>query len=179
MKIIVITGSPHRNGTTFLLTDEWIKGAESQGHEVIRFDAGLHPVHPCTGCDHCRSHEGKCVFDDLMTQILPALLSADLVLLSTPLYYFGFSAQIKAVLDRFYAVNEEVIAKPLKAMLLAAGGDSDDWAMGALEHHYETVCRYLHWQDTGRLLALGLNTREDAETSSYPQQARLLGASIH
>ena len=46
MKILVITGSAHKKGTTAVLTEQFIKGAEEAGHEVFRFDAAFHDVHP-------------------------------------------------------------------------------------------------------------------------------------
>ena len=53
MKIVVITGSPHKNGTSALLAAEFIKGAAEAGNEIYRFDAAFSQVHPCIGCDHC------------------------------------------------------------------------------------------------------------------------------
>lgn len=47
MKILMITGSAHKNGTTAMLASEFIKGAEEAGHEVYRFDAAFKNVHPC------------------------------------------------------------------------------------------------------------------------------------
>lgn len=63
MNIVVLTGSPHRNGTTSVLTEEFIKGAESKGHNVFRFDAAFHDIHPCQGCDACGMN-GPCVQKD-------------------------------------------------------------------------------------------------------------------
>ena len=53
MKITVITGSPHKNGTSALLADRFIKGAKEAGHNVFRFDSAFEQVKPCLGCDHC------------------------------------------------------------------------------------------------------------------------------
>ena len=53
MKIVVVTGSPHKAGTSALLADKFIEGAESKGHEVFRFNAAFEDIHPCRGCDAC------------------------------------------------------------------------------------------------------------------------------
>lgn len=53
MKILVITGSPHRRGTSMLLADEFSAGAEAAGHKVIRFDAASSRIEPCRACDYC------------------------------------------------------------------------------------------------------------------------------
>lgn len=178
MKIVVITGSPHKDGTSFLLTERFIAGAQTNGNEIKRFDVGAGTVHPCTGCDHCLSHDGQCVFHDTMDQIIPAILEADLIVLSTPLYYFGMPAQIKAVIDRLYAANDKVVAHPAKALLLATCGDNDDWTLDALLLHYKTICRYLQWDSIGHLTAPGVYTRADLEKTTYPREALQLGKKI-
>jgi multimeric flavodoxin WrbA len=67
----------------------------------------------------------ECVHDDSMNKLNNELLAADLVVLVTPLYYFGMSAQIKTV-DRFYANNEQLMTSHKKAMLMATSHSADD-----------------------------------------------------
>lgn len=87
MNIVVLTGSPHRNGTTSVLTEEFIKGAESKGHNVFRFDAAFHDIHPCQGCDACGMN-GPCVQkDDIENDLIMRLVDADLIALISPVYY--------------------------------------------------------------------------------------------
>lgn len=121
LKLTVVTGSPHRHGSSFLLTDEFIRGAKEVGAEVYRFDAAFKRVTACSGCDHCGLGAADCVYRDDMFELNPHLIDADLIVLSTPLYYFGFSAQLKLVIDRFYAINSQ-LHSPRKAVLLAAAG---------------------------------------------------------
>ena len=105
MRIVVLTGSPRKNGNTNYLADQFIKGAKEAGHEVFRFNAATSEVHPCIGCNHC-GMDGPCVYDDDFTNILrPEIVKADMVVFCSPMYYFGFSTQLKAVIDRFYAIN--------------------------------------------------------------------------
>ncbi len=176
MKVLVLTGSPHMQGTTAFLADEFCTGAKEAGHEVVRFETAKMDIHPCTGCFHCRRNNGKCVYDDDMSKIYPHLLAADTVALVTPLYYFGMTAQLKRTIDRFFSVNSILREKSKKLLLLAAGSDKDDWAMEALTAHVHTMCRYLHWQQGGMVLALGSSTRKDVEGSRYQALARELGA---
>ena len=61
MKVTVITGSAHKNGTTAYLTEQFIKGAEEAGHEVFRFDAAYKNVHPCIACEKCHGDSPSCV----------------------------------------------------------------------------------------------------------------------
>ena len=63
MKILVLTGSPRKNGNSNTLADNFIKGAKEAGHQVVRFDAAFKNVHPCTGCNACGMN-GPFVFKD-------------------------------------------------------------------------------------------------------------------
>jgi len=180
MKVLVLTGSPHANGTTALLADEFCNGAMESGHEVIRFDTAKLKINPCLGCNHCRKNEGKCVHEyDDMIEIILKLLPADVVVLVSPLYYFGMTAQLKKVIDRFYSVNSLLRENSKKLYLIAAGADTDDWAMDAIKAHYKCLCKYLYWQEGGTLLAYGLGTRQDAENSEYKIMAKKLGKEIY
>lgn len=178
MKILVLTGSPHLQGTTAFLADEFCAGAEEAGHQVVRFETAKLEVHPCTGCYYCRRNGGKCVYDDDMSQIYPHLLTAAAVALVTPLYYFGMTAQLKRTVDRFFSVNPVLRETPKKLFLIAAGNDKDDWAMDALKAQYQAMCRYLHWEEGGTLLAFGASTRQDVENGQYRLIARSLGADL-
>jgi len=140
MKLTVITGSPHKKGTTALLADKFIEGAKEAGHEVIRFDAAFENVKPCLACEYCASHDGECVHKDTMNDLSKQLVETELIVFVTPLYYFGMSAQIKAVIDRFHASNTKIVGNK-KAMLLAAAYGADDWTMEGLEKMYESMLR--------------------------------------
>lgn len=177
MKVTVITGSPRKNGTSALLADKFIEGAKEAGHEVFRFDAAFEEVKPCMACDYCASHDGQCVRKDAMSTLNEKLIKTDMIVFVTPLYYFGMSTQIKAVIDRFHANNAK-LAGNKKAMLLATSYGADDWTMEALEKNYESILRYLKWEDAGKLFATGCPVREVIEQTNFPNQAYELGKSI-
>lgn len=169
-KVTIVTGSPHRRGATFLLTDEFIRGAREVGAEVFRFDAAFKRVTACSGCDHCGLGAADCVYRDDMFELNPHLIDADLIVLCSPLYYFGFSAQLKLVIDRFYAINSQ-LHSPREAVLLSAAWNTNDWTFPALEHHYETLVRYMGWTDAGRVCSIGSGTRSSCEGTEFPQAA--------
>ena len=176
MKITVITGSPHKTGTSALLADTFIEGAKKSGHEVFRFNAAFEEVHPCIGCDRC-GMDGPCIYKDSMNKLNPELLAADLVAFVTPLYYWGMSAQLKTVIDRFYSSNSTLHVKK-KAVLMATAYDSNDWTMQALTAHYKTLLRYMGWEDAGMVLAVGCGGRSDIERTDFPNQAYRLGLKV-
>jgi multimeric flavodoxin WrbA len=178
MNIIAINGSPHKEGTTALLLEQFIKGAKDSGHQVRVFDAAREAIHPCIGCNHCRDTEDGCIYKDGMESLNSALLAADAVLLVTPIYYFGMSSQLKSVIDRFYANNSALREQNKKIALISACGDNTDWAFDGLKTHYAALCRYLGWEDAGSVLAVGKYVREDLKGSEYPDLAYRLGAGM-
>lgn len=181
MNILVFTGSPHKHGTSNKLVQEFIAGAETNGHTVERFDAAFANVKPCKGCYYCRKHDGKCVYDDDMSPLLSdkgKILQADIIVFATPLYYFGMSAQLKTALDRFYSLGRKLRDRKQKAILLATSGDDADWTMKGLVEQFKSVCRWAHWQEGGTILAIGCHDMEDMDKTAFPQDAYDLGASL-
>ena len=126
-RIVVITSSPHRNGMTSVLAEQFIKGTEAKGHSVFRFDAAFHNIHSCLVCDAC-SMNGLCVQkEDIENDLIMRLVNAHLIALITPVYYWHVSAQLKTCIDRFYARTGRISGK--QSVLLAAAGSDVPWAM--------------------------------------------------
>lgn len=160
MKIVIITGSAHKAGTTAALADQFQRGAESAGHEVFRFDAAFKDVHPCIGCDKCR-RTGECTFvADDMKELNPHLLAADAVVFVSPIYYFDINAQLKAVIDRFYANNEALMGKK-KAVFLTAMADEDQKTASGVNASFDLMADYLAWEVVGTLNVGGCSTADD------------------
>ncbi len=100
MNILVIESSPHKKGSSNLLAEHFIEGAEEAGHQITVFDAAHASLHPCLGCDAC-GMSGPCCQKDDMSGLREQILQADMLVFVTPLYYFGMSTQLKTVIDRF------------------------------------------------------------------------------
>ena len=176
MKIAVITGSPHKAGTSALLADKFIEGAEAKGHEVFRFNAAFKDIHACTGCNACEM-DGPCIFkDDIERELMPQFLAADLIVLVTPLYYYDMSAQLKTVIDRMHGRLRRFDGK--KSILMATAWNSSGWTFDALVDHYQSLVEFMHWQDMGMVLGYGCGTRRMIEATDFPEQAKRLGMSI-
>jgi len=176
MKILVITGSPRRKGNSAILADNFIKGAEEAGHTVFRFDAAFKKVHPCTGCNHC-GMDGPCVFNDDFNEVRSNIIDADAVVFASPMYYFGLSAQIKTVIDRFYAINGQIHVSKKTALLMTYADTAAKEAQPILSH-YETLINYLGWEDCGRVIASGVWTAGSVKNTKFPEQAYKLGKNI-
>ena len=176
MKILVLTGSPRKNGNSNTLADNFIKGAEEAGHEVVRFDAAFREVHPCIGCNSCGMN-GPCVFKDDFEFVRQHIVDADMVVFATPMYYFGISAQLKAVIDRFYSVNGR-IHRPKKSALLMTYADNSAEKEAILVNHYNFLIKYLGWEKVGQVIAPGVWLTGAVNHTDYPRKAYELGKSL-
>lgn len=102
MNVLVLQGSPRKKGNTAILTDEFIRGASEAGHQVEKIDVAGMNIHGCLGCDGCQRNGGTCVQKDEMPY--DKILAADVVVLASPIYYYTWTAQLKTVIDRTYAM---------------------------------------------------------------------------
>lgn len=177
MKILVIKSSPHKKGSSNMLADSFIQGAEEKGHSITVFDAGHSNLNPCLGCDYC-GMSGPCVQKDDMNTLKEYILSSDMVVFVSPLYYFGFSAQLKMVIDRFYSFNGKLTSKGLKTALIVAAWDSNKWTMTDISAHYNTLCKYLNFKDVGQILGIGCGTPSMTKNTKFVQEAYNLGKSL-
>ncbi|MGM9572520.1 MAG: flavodoxin family protein, partial [bacterium] len=114
--------------------------------------------------------------DVIEKRLMPQLLQSDIIVLITPLYYYGMSAQLKTVVDRFYSHLHSFDGK--KALLMATAYNSAGWTFEALVDHYQSLADYMKWQDSGMVLGYGCGSRSAIERSDFPNQALKLGQSI-
>lgn len=177
MNVLVLQASPNVHGSTSILVDEFCRGARETGNDVERVDVCRLEIAPCTGCVAC-GYEGPCVQHDDMDALRKKILDADALVLATPLYYYGMTAQLKTVIDRFCSANSSITGRRLRSALLTVAWNADDWTFEALVAHYHTLTRYLHWQDRGMVLGYGCGTPSMTRASRYPQEAYELGRSL-
>ena len=177
MEIVILQGSPNVKGSTSILCDAFTKGAEENGHKVIRFDAAKMNIKACTGCVAC-GYEGPCVQKDDNEKIKLALLNADMVVFATPLYYFGMTAQLKTIVDRFCAYNSSLHSKNLKSALISVAWNAYEWTFETLEAHYKTLVRYCNFKDYGMIFGSGCGIPEMTKKSSFVKAAYELGKNV-
>jgi multimeric flavodoxin WrbA len=127
MKVIAFRGSPRRGGNTETLLKEALKGA---GVEARVFDLNEMQIKPCQHCGGCED-TGACIIPDDMEQVSSAIREADRIILATPVFFSGVSAQVKAMIDRCqqfwcekYLLKREIPAgeRGRKGLLLVVGG---------------------------------------------------------
>lgn len=178
-KIIVLNGSPRKNGNTSALVKAFREGAESAGHSVTEFWLEGMNINGCRGC--CaggKNPESPCVQKDDMAQIYPAYKEADVVVLASPLYYWTISGQLKCAFDRLFAVAEcdPGYTNPRKesALLMAAEGNGFEETV----YWYDRLMGHIGWKDCGKVLCGGVMAVGDIDGKPELEEARRLGASI-
>ena len=138
MKVLGLVGSPRVGGNTELLVAKVLEGAASAGAETEQIALNPLSVRGCQACEACRKLK-RCRLKDDMQPLYDKMLETDALVLGTPIYYWNVSAQLKAFVDRWYALDQEGIRERLagkKVLLVCAFGDSDpptsQWAVGAM-----------------------------------------------
>ena len=109
MKITILNGSP-RNGNTLkgLLA---FQQALNSAYEVKLINLYEHSIKACRNCNCCQTGESGCVHHDDSNSLLEELINSDVIVFGTPVYYWGMSAQMKLLIDKFYSANSRLTAK--------------------------------------------------------------------
>lgn len=152
-KILVITGSPRKKGNSFAMTEAFVKAAEAKGHIVKRFDAAFMNVGGCRACDTCFKTGKACSFDDDFNTIAPEIETTDAIVLTSPLYWYTFSAQIKAIMDKFYAfmkVDKDITGKMYG--LISCCEENDESVMDGICFSYKRTVAMLKGKSVGEVL---------------------------
>lgn len=102
-KVLILSGSPRKDGNSDLLCDEFLRGAQEAGHDVEKIRVAAKKIAPCSACYYCRDHGGACVHKDDMAELLQKMIDADVIVLASPVYFYSIDAQLKAVIDRTVA----------------------------------------------------------------------------
>lgn len=178
-KVVVITGSPRKNGNSFAMTDTFIKAAESKGHIVTRFDAAMKNVGGCHACETCFKTGKACSFDDDFNTIAPAILEADTVIFTMPVYWYSIPAQIKCVIDKLFSfcvAGKNVAGK--ECALIACCEEDDLSVMDGVRIPIERSAALLKWRMVGEVLIPGVLNVGDIGKTDGCQQAEALAEKI-
>lgn len=175
--IIILTGSVRRNGNTDLLAKAFADGAKLRHHVETLSVADYH-VHPCTGCNACFQREGNtCVQQDDMQKLYLKLAAADVIVLATPIYFYGVSAQLKAVIDRLHTPMRNTF-RVKKLALLAVAGAELSTVFDAILVQYQLVLDFFHLENAGTVLVRGVREMGEIKGNSALEEAYHLGKSL-
>ena len=178
-KIIILNGSPRKNGNTTALTAEFTKGAEEAGNTVTEFFLGSMSINGCKGCfGGGKNPDSPCVQKDDMEKIYPVYKEADIVVLASPLYYWTISGQLKTAFDRLFAVAEcdPNYRNPKKQSVLIMAAEGAGFEES--EHWYDHLKKHIGWHSLGKVLCGYVMQPGDIEGKKELVDAYELGKSI-
>lgn len=178
-KILIINGSPRKEGNTELLIDSFIKGANECGHITEKINLRELEIKHCSGCMLCQEKKGDpCVKKDDMKKIYEAYYKADVVVFASPLYWMHFSSLMKTALDRLFATAPYKV-KQKETALIISSTTKDDFIYKMIVPYYETcLVENLNWINRGMILAGGVTNRGDVKDTVYIEKAYELGKTI-
>ena len=137
-RVLIIEGSPRKNGNSQLLCEAFQKGAQDAGHLVDLVRIQEKKIGFCMACDGCMRNGGMCVLRDDMADVLKLFQESDVLVLATPVYFYGVSAQIKTFIDRTYPIWQNLGQKDVYYIVSAGlGEDIINRSLGDLDGFVE------------------------------------------
>lgn len=118
-KVLILSGSPRKDGNSDLLCNEFMKGAENAGNSVEKIRVSEKNIGYCRACYACKG-TGTCTIKDDMAEVLQKIIDADVIVLASPVYFYSIDAQLKALIDRTVARWLEVKDKEFYYIMTAA-----------------------------------------------------------
>ncbi len=179
--ILILTGSPRKNGNSEMLADAFMKGALEKGHSVSKFETAFKKVNGCIACDTCWSQGTACSFRDGFTELEPLLEAADVIVFATPLYWSSMTAQLKAAVDKFYAYAVEACKRPLKireSVFLVCGECEGMQIFDGVIEIYKGIADYMKWENRGIIAVPEVHAKGDIQKTDALERAEELGRSI-
>lgn len=176
-KIVIFVGSVRRGGNTQLLAEAFAEGAK-QENDVEIISVADYKVNPCIGCNTCFQREGNtCFQQDDMKEIYPKLAEADIIVAASPVYFYGISAQLKAVIDRLHTPMRSGFKVKKLALLLVAAA-SLPAVFDSIKMQYQLILDFFKLEDGGTVVVRGVKEKGDIAGSPALQEAFELGRKI-
>lgn len=179
--ILVITGSPRRQGNSELMADELIRGAKEAGHCVEKFETAFRKISGCMACDACWSRGRACVIEDDWQVLSGKMEQADVLVFAYPLYWSTMPAQMKAAIDRLYAYCSDKCIRPLKDkayITLLCGECEGDEIFREARAVQKGLEGYFAWKQAGEIAVHSVFGRGEICKTDALQKAYELGRQL-
>ncbi len=177
MNILIFSGSPRKGGNTDLLVEAFAKGA-SQKHHVEVVSVHDYKVNPCMGCNACfKNKANACVQKDDMSLIYEKMSRADMLVIASPVYFYGLSAQLKAVIDRFHNPIRDTFRLKKMALLLVGAATLPE-LFDSILAQYRLCLNFFKLEDVGHVLVRGVKDKGDIRNTDALQEAFHLGSNV-
>lgn len=173
--ILIISSSPRVGGNSDILCDEFAKGAKESGNQVEKVSLAGKKIGFCTGCHACQG--GACPLQDDAAAICQKLLSADVIVLATPVYFYTLCAQLKALIDRSVMVYPKVQNKKFYFIMTMADTDESCFK-GTIEALRGFVACCEGSEECGMVCGAGFYDKGTVKGQAVCQQAYEMGKSV-
>lgn len=174
-KILILSGSPRREGNSDVLCDQFAKGAKEVGHQVEKVRVYELTIKNCMACYGCRSTH-TCVQKDDMTVLLDKMVSVDVIVLATPVYFYTMDGQMKTMIDRTLPRYMEIADKEFYFIATAADEKK------TMERTMDGFCGFTDClpgaKIKGKIYGAGLYEKGEAMNSTAMQEAYLFGKTV-
>lgn len=175
--IVVLSGSVRKGGNTELLVQAFVDGAK-KNNSVEVISVADYKVNPCIGCNICFDREGhECFQRDDMTKVYEKLKVADVLVIASPVYFYGISAQLKALIDRLHTPMRNEF-KTKKLALILVGAATLPELFDAIKMQYRLVLNYFKLEDAGTVCVRGAKDKGDVKNTIGIEEAYQLGTTI-
>lgn len=176
-KVLIISGSPRKGGNSDLLCDEFMKGAIEAGNEVEKIRVADKKIDYCSACYYCRESGGVCAKKDDMAEVLQKMIDADVIVLSSPVYFYSIDAQIKTLIDRTVARWTEVKGKEFYYIVTCADNEKE-----SQERTIECFRGYADCvegaKEMGIIYGIGVYEKGEIKNSQAFEEAYTMGKTI-
>ena len=135
MKVLLVNGSPHKNGCTYTALEEISKTLQEEGIETEIFWIGTKPISGCIACKTCVK-TGKCVFDDVVNECIPKAKEADAIIVGSPVHYASASGAITSFMDRLFYSSGGALQYKLGAVVASARRAGTTATLDQLTKHF-------------------------------------------
>lgn len=172
-KILILSGSSRKNGNTQLMAETFAEECHKAGKEVKIIELCDLQVNDCLACNYCMKNTGTCIQNDDMPAIVELLVSFDLLVFATPVYYGGIPARLKAVIDRFYALGSKNMAIRNCILLVVAGRNTES-ATDSIISYYRYLIDFMGWNNYGEVSIVGYEELASIANSDELKKVREL-----
>ena len=176
-KVLILEGSPRRNGNSAILSEEFARGAAEAGCSVEKVRIAGKKIAGCLGCDACYRNGGACVQKDDMAEIQEKMLAADIIVLASPIYFYSMTAQLKSVIDRTYAFYQQLEGKTFY-FLITCGATDASYTETMLAALRGFTCCVPNAKEGGYVLGIGAMEAGEIRSSAAMEEAYRLGQSV-
>ena len=173
-KILILSGSPRKDGNSDLLCSEFMRGAQESGNEVQKIFVRSKKIVPCNACYYCRDHGGKCALNDDMSEILDAMQAADVIVMASPVYFYSIDAQMKIIIDRSLARWTNIPNKEFYFIMTAGGSNTECALLG-----FRNFIRYLPGsKEKGVIEGTGIHLKGSVKGNPVMKKAYEMGKNV-